>query len=69
MTPEQIEEAMRLASMYAQARVVRTSVMKGATFVSLKAANERVKRAEASLRFYLTQFQTVSTAHTTQGEK
>lgn len=69
MTPEQIDEAMRLASMMSTARVIRYRVLQGNTFMSKKAADERLARAEDRLRDYLTQFQTVSDAHTTQGEK
>ena len=69
MTPEQINEAMSLAYLLATARVIRVRVKDGATFMSEKAAMKRVIDADNRLRNYLTQFQTVSDAHTTEGEK
>ena len=71
MTPEQINEAMRLASIYATQRAVRaTAFARNAHHSATTRAqlDLRVARAGDKLRNYLTQFQTVSDAHTTEGE-
>jgi len=68
MTAWQIKEALHFADMLAVAVVQRQRVKEGASFTTPQAAEERVRQARAKLRDYLTQFQTVSDAHTTEGE-
>lgn len=53
MTTEQINEAMRLASLYATARCVRLTASKGDDAVKLAQAEVRVAKAERALRKYL----------------
>lgn len=72
MKPEEIELAMQLAM-----NIARQSALRATTKAAKKDQSEttrvmldlRVAKAKDALRNYLKQFQTVSTAHTTQGEK
>lgn len=55
MTEEQRAEIMRLASVYATARVIRHRAQKGdIQTVTLDQANARVERAQKALSDYLT---------------
>lgn len=69
MTPSQINEAMRLASLLATARVLHYRARQGSTTFSRRSMEERVFKATQALRMYLEQFATVSDAHTTEGEE
>ena len=66
MSEAEINEAMRLAAMYAMKRVLFYRVRQGASFSTPWKAKQAVDGARADLRAFL---QTVSTRHTTEGEK
>jgi adenylate kinase len=56
MTEEQLQEAMRLASMMAMKRVRRYAIQKGSSLTTIKTANESVEKARKELHDYLQQF-------------
>lgn len=59
MTPEQVDEAMRLASRYAMRRAQRAKEMAkpvGLRMEPESTLNERVHKAELALRTFLNQF-------------
>lgn len=64
MTPEQLKEAMRLASVLATRRVLHYRVSQGASFSTPWKAQQAADSARAELRAYLEQF-----VQPTEGEK
>ena len=67
MKPDEwVEEAMRLAAVYAMKRVLHYRVSQGASFTTPWKARQAADEARAELRAFL---QTVSSRHTTEGEK